>query len=419
MRWPSLQGRRPGGPRRPRNPLEPPHVAHGPDVGVALVFVELLAGVVDAHAVHAVEVVLLERQPLRASLRRANLLMSSWRSEALIQLLVAALVVVAGSLVVALAGAQVIRLLFWSWLESGGEAWQFWFHPGMSPLAILLPWPFVAYLATVRFLAYIDLRTRREGWELELELRRAGRRLEPVGEESHSQIRPSVGPVLPLVVLLLGLTPSLSAAEGSHLIVQDQLDGAPWYDSETGAWKRVDLPEEEIGNQYEDGTEGIPGFAYLMYALVALATALIIVQFVRQRRGNRSPGRIGDSTNASARWSALPFALAGSTGDPEAAFRAACAAGEWTRAVIWLYAWQLLRLEGAGVVRLLPGKTNRVYVREAAAVPAAGEALAETVAIFERAHFGHQPAKRSEILGLVARHRDLLAALPRPSGAAS
>lgn len=129
---------------------------------------------------HAVEVVLLERQPLRSSLYRANQLMSSWRSEAVSHLMVATVVVVAGCLVSAHAGAQLINLLFWKWIEGGD--WQLWFHPGLSLLAGLLPWPFIAYLAVVRFLAYIDLRTRREGWEIELDLRRAGRRLEPVGE---------------------------------------------------------------------------------------------------------------------------------------------------------------------------------------------------------------------------------------------
>ena len=129
---------------------------------------------------HAVEVILLERQPLRPSLRRANQLMSSWRSEAVSHLLVSAIVVVVGCLIAAHAGAQVINLLFWKWL-AGGD-WHLWFHPGVNLLAGLLPWPFIAYLAVVRFLAYIDLRTRREGWEIELDLRRAGRRLEPVSE---------------------------------------------------------------------------------------------------------------------------------------------------------------------------------------------------------------------------------------------
>lgn len=132
------------------------------------------------HPVHAVEVILLERQPIRPSLRRANQLMSSWRSEGVGHLLASACLIVGGCLMAAHAGAEVINLLFWNWIDL--SEWERWFHPGVSLVALLLPWPFIAYLAVVRFLAYIDLRTRREGWEIELDLRRAGRRLEPVSE---------------------------------------------------------------------------------------------------------------------------------------------------------------------------------------------------------------------------------------------
>lgn len=148
-------------------------VAHG-FPGLALLVVLMF------FPAHVVEVVLLERQPLRPSLRRANQLMSSWRSEAVSHLAVATVVVVGGCLIAAHAGANLINLLFWKWLDGGD--WRLWFHPGVNWLPGLLPWPFITYLAVVRFLAYIDLRTRREGWEIELDLRRAGRRLEPVSE---------------------------------------------------------------------------------------------------------------------------------------------------------------------------------------------------------------------------------------------
>jgi len=132
------------------------------------------------YPLHAGEVVLLERQPLRASLRRANQLMASWRSEAVGQLILGGLMIVVGSLAAVLAAVVLINLLFWDAITS--EEWWRWFHPGSTPLALLLPWPFIAWLAVVRFLSYIDLRTRREGWEIDLDLRWAGRRLEPAVE---------------------------------------------------------------------------------------------------------------------------------------------------------------------------------------------------------------------------------------------
>jgi len=129
------------------------------------------------YPLHAGEVVLLERQPLRASLRRANQLMTSWRSEAVGHLAFGGLVIVIGSLVTVLATVVLINLLFWDAIPADEEAWR-WLHPATTPLALLMPWPFITWLAVVRFLSYIDLRTRREGWEIELDLRRAGRRID-------------------------------------------------------------------------------------------------------------------------------------------------------------------------------------------------------------------------------------------------
>jgi hypothetical protein len=47
-------------------------------------------------------------------------------------------------------------------------------------LHVCLPaamWTVAGYMCVVRFLAYLDLRTRREGWAVELQLRAEGARL--------------------------------------------------------------------------------------------------------------------------------------------------------------------------------------------------------------------------------------------------
>jgi hypothetical protein len=124
---------------------------------------------------HLGEVLLLERQGLRGGWKRASQLMAAWRSEAVTHFVVAALLIVGGSLSLTLGASEIANLLVWNAFDR--EEWWAWFHPGESLLPVLLPWPFIGYLAVVRFLAYIDLRTRREGWEIELDLRRAGRRI--------------------------------------------------------------------------------------------------------------------------------------------------------------------------------------------------------------------------------------------------
>lgn len=128
---------------------------------------------------HWGEVLLLERQPLRSGFKRANQLMAAWRSEAVTHLIVSGLLIVGGVIMLTVAVSEVANLLVWRLIEY--DEWWSWFRPQESLLPLLLPWPFIAYLAVVRFLAYIDVRTRREGWEVELDLRRAGRRIDGTG----------------------------------------------------------------------------------------------------------------------------------------------------------------------------------------------------------------------------------------------
>ena len=220
--------------------------------------------------------------------------------------------------------------------------------------------------------------------------------------------------LLPVLVALLGAT------EATAPLPVEPLADAPWYDRHGDTWRRVALkaPPESRRDDLEAVASGIPIFAYAMYALVALAIGLLVAQLWRLRAGwveLDASARRPASSVAPATLSALPFAVPGADQDPEAALRAALAAGDCAMAVVWLYAVQLLRLDGAGVIRLAAGKTNRVYLREtASAVPAAAPALTATVAVFERSHFGHQAPTRAEVEDLVARHRTLLAALPAP-----
>jgi len=121
-------------------------------------------------------VAVLERQPLAATWRRANALRTAWTSEWTLHLLVSALVASLGLWMLIGSLGMLLSLLIHAdpWLD---ESWRF-FNPGSSIAPHIAIWLVAAYLATVRFLAYLDLRTRHEGWELDLLLRRAGQRLE-------------------------------------------------------------------------------------------------------------------------------------------------------------------------------------------------------------------------------------------------
>jgi hypothetical protein len=121
------------------------------------------------------EVILLERNPLRqhrpaqsTTFRRAGLLHAGSRGDLLLRWMVSAAL---GIMLFAafLCTMQVLVGLLlddWDWEGLGFTLYY--------PLAL---WITAAYFTVVRFLGYLDLRIRREGWEVELMMRAEGTRL--------------------------------------------------------------------------------------------------------------------------------------------------------------------------------------------------------------------------------------------------
>ena len=124
------------------------------------------------------EVILLDRNPMRASSkeqmtsgRRSSLLHRMYAGELFSRWLCSAIV---GSLLVAAVWFTIamVRAVF-----SGGANWYMpwditrWDGPMFTWYYSLSLWLVVGFFAVVRFLGYVDLRIRREGWEVELMMR--------------------------------------------------------------------------------------------------------------------------------------------------------------------------------------------------------------------------------------------------------
>lgn len=123
---------------------------------------------------HLNEVLLLERNPMRSNrggmttYRRAGVLHTGFVGDLF------------GRWMAAAAFGALLSVAIWyslclaDYIMAGGKwldqaAWLVYY-----PLAI---WASLAFFAIVRFLAYLDLRIRREGWEVELLMRAEGHRL--------------------------------------------------------------------------------------------------------------------------------------------------------------------------------------------------------------------------------------------------
>ena len=69
-------------------------------------------------------------------------------------------------------------------------------------------------------------------------------------------------------------------------------------------------------------------------------------------------------------------------------------AGDYNRAIVYLYAFQLIKLDQHQCIRLAKGKTNRVYVQELSSRPELQGLLARTMIPFESVFFGGHPLDR-------------------------
>jgi hypothetical protein len=122
----------------------------------------LLPGVWGATSfLYATEALVLERAGIATSLRRASRLANARFGEALGALLLL-LALHAG---VTLMGDSALRALLGDLLQVRPPA-PFW-EVGGGALALVAFWLFVPFYASARFLSYLDLRARLEGWDIQ------------------------------------------------------------------------------------------------------------------------------------------------------------------------------------------------------------------------------------------------------------
>jgi hypothetical protein len=145
-----------------------------PLVSNVLAFLVLLWPLPFAIAPYRGEIILLERNPFRGG---EGVLSTGSRSKALHS-------GAGGDLFARWLGATVLAAMMWIglwlslWYLASFVTGRLDFGPSFS--VVLLPlslWTVASFFTVVRFLAYLDLRIRREGWEVELTMRAESARL--------------------------------------------------------------------------------------------------------------------------------------------------------------------------------------------------------------------------------------------------
>ncbi len=224
-----------------------------------------------------------------------------------------------------------------------------------------------------------------------------------------------------LVLLLAVLA---GAAESTHTGAEEatavrealQAKAPPWYDAKADGWRRIALREPEAVKPPSDrgGSVGAELIALLLLAGLVAAVVWVLWQ-LRHLSGPvneveiAAPGAAGPRPVADL--SMLPLPDAGLP--PDEGLRRALANRDWRRAVVWVHAKLLTRLDGAGAIRVEKGATEGQLLAAArtwaAAKPGrrpAASALQRTGAAFAAVYFGHATADQVLVDALIAADAD-------------
>ena len=201
----------------------------------------------------------------------------------------------------------------------------------------------------------------------------------------------------------IGASTSVTDTSGSDTSVRDGRKALgsdwsyPWYDGASAALRPLKVQKPRTTNyspKYTPPSAPTPMSANgLVYVLGGLALAVILFMLVRYflDRGQREP-EIDHARRSGelARIEALPFNLKPSESDLRTMARRAYEAGDYTRAIVYLFSYQLVELDRNHLIELTRGKTNRQYLRDAARRAGIRELLEPSMIAFVDVYFGHR-----------------------------
>jgi len=139
----------------------------------------------------------------------------------------------------------------------------------------------------------------------------------------------------------------------------------------------------------------------MAWSAILVMLVLMIVLAIRSYRkssalrSNDADGKAAEEDDT-ARIESLPFSVAAANGNlnllDEA--RKQYGAGDYAKAVVYLFSFQLVELDKHQHIHLTKGKTNRQYMREVGRRRSLREMVERTMVAFEDVFFGHLPLDR-------------------------
>jgi hypothetical protein len=172
----------------------------------------------------------------------------------------------------------------------------------------------------------------------------------------------------------------------------------PWYDPLTDTAAPVEIRETEHLPPAPGALDGLlQGLAWTLIAAVLAGFVLLLVRYwLRMRRQSKSSPAAQPRVAPVPEMDLLPAAVDRGKGSLLDEARKAYEGGDFGRAIVFLFSYQLLRLDQQQIIRLARGKTNRQYLREAAPRRPLADIVWPTMIAFEEVFFGKHPLNRAQ-----------------------
>ena len=421
--------------------------------GICLATV-LLAPVAFVGMYYLDQIILLERPALTRLWRRRGAINQGRLGAILMLVSIDALVVTVGTTL----GTDFLATISRTW-HGRGIAWSAASGNGDIVAALfswhgqIAFWAACGFLTVFRFFTYLDMRIRREGWDIELRLR-AEETYAGLPRRDSSRGRTAVVTILTAALMMSGAD-TVHAAGGSNMPTTDSNSARtalnrqsfPWYDSaadryrplvDPGSTPRADHRQAErsttvrrgatqrrgggsgsstaaddgrdasssppIANPPADSMSpkliGGLGWAIVTASLVAAVVGLIAL-LIRHGLGERRHDEDGNAvervdTGESHADVSLPAGIRLADGDLLARASAIAEQGDYSAAIIFYQAWMLTELDRKAALVLAPGKTTGQYRAEVAATaPGIADLFGMSCRLFEDAFFGRLAIERT------------------------
>ncbi len=194
----------------------------------------------------------------------------------------------------------------------------------------------------------------------------------------------------------------------------------PWYNPQTGQAQRIEMndrPEIRSGNRNliplkpvniaakTKTNRGNPGsllkglslFAWVAIGLlIAVITAMLFWAFLSLQSNVPTDEASTQGRSMAESIKQLPFELDSESGDFRQAARLGYLAGDYRKAIIYLFSHVLVSLDQKGHIRLRKGKTNRQYLGELRPYRSLADFYQRVMVPFEATFFGDHELDKQE-----------------------